>query len=76
MQKTAHDLLAKELSELRRQFGPEAEAKALKALALAVRWVRDYGHGSVTLNAIDHRFNSKLNINMLIDSESVSYQNY
>jgi len=52
--------LRNELALLEQKCGQKAKSVACQNLAVVARWVRESGHGSITLNAIDHIFSEKI----------------
>jgi hypothetical protein len=55
--------LTLELDRIRREHGPEIEARASSVLAGVAEWVRTEGHGEVTVSAVSHMLASKFRVN-------------
>ena len=54
------DKLKTEISRLGEQCGPKAERRVCQILTEVVKWVREAGHGSITLHAVDHFLGEKI----------------
>ena len=58
-----------EMNMLRQQFGWEAEARLYLVMAAVAKWVRDAGHGNVTLSAVNHILGQKIRIETIITAK-------
>ena len=68
----ARELLIIELGRLAGEFGPTAEVRALIVLAEVIRWLRQHGHGDITLSAQNHLFGKKFRSNTVISVEGIT----
>jgi hypothetical protein len=48
------------------RYGQEASAQALRAFAQVLGWLDEWGHGSVTLSAVEHRLGMRLEWRTLV----------
>ena len=58
--------LKNEITLLERECGLKAKLMAYRNLVAVVRWVRESGHGSITLNAVDHFLGDKIRTETVI----------
>ena len=61
--------LEAELEALRKECGEKAEIRACLVLVEVVRWVRQAGHGKLTLSALDHLVGYKVRVDSVITVE-------
>ena len=58
--------LKNEIALLEQEWGLKAKLRAYQNLASVVRWVRESGHGSITLNAVGHLLGEKIRTETVI----------
>lgn len=61
--------LERTLADYHAEFGPESSEQILRAFTQVVNWLQQQGYGSITLNAINHRLETKITIRTTITSE-------
>ena len=62
----AEAILREEIKSLEREFGAKAKLRLCRNLTAVVRWVRESGHGNVTLSAVDHLLGPKIRTETII----------
>lgn len=58
--------LKNEISKLRNLYGPKVEQRTYQILTEVVKWVRESGHGSITMHAVDHILGEKIRTETII----------
>jgi hypothetical protein len=75
---TSREVFEFELSALEQKVGSNAKVRAYQVLAETVRWLRQCGHGNVTLSAVNNLFGEKIRTETIINvdrSETVNNMN-
>ncbi|MCX5814503.1 MAG: hypothetical protein NT178_18465 [Proteobacteria bacterium] len=57
------EILEQEMERLRSEVGADAEARTYLLFADIVQWLRLFGHGEVTLSAVENKFGLKYRTN-------------
>jgi len=73
---TSREVFEFEVSALEQKVGSNAKVRTYQVLAEAVRWLRQCGHGNVTLSAVNNLFGEKIRTETIINvdrSESIDH---
>jgi hypothetical protein len=57
------EIFDQEMVRFRSEVGADTEACTYLLFADVVQWLRVFGHGEVTLSAVNHRFGAKYRMN-------------
>jgi hypothetical protein len=58
--------LKNEITKLKQECGPKAQTRTCQVLAEVVKWLRENGHGNVTLSAVNHLLGEKIKTETVI----------
>lgn len=64
---TSREIFESEVSALEQEVGPNSKVRTYQVLAEAVRWLRQCGHGNVTLSAVNNLFGEKIRTETIIN---------
>lgn len=59
-EQSAYRIFEREFEALKKEKGLESATRALLVFSKALCWLRQWGHGNLTLSAVDHLFGLKL----------------
>ena len=62
----AFKIFDQEIEALKEKTGEEAAARALLVFSEATHWLREWGHGDLTISAVNHIFGLKIRANTVI----------
>ena len=64
------DTFQRQIVELERRFGLETKLRTYRVLTEVVRWLRESGHGDITLRAADHLLEQEIRAETTITSDA------
>ena len=67
---TAKEMFECEVSALEEQAGSKAKTRTYQVLSEVVRWLRQSGHGNVTLSAVNNYLGAKIRTETIISVDS------
>jgi hypothetical protein len=63
---TSREIFEFEVSALEQEIGSSAKMRTYRVLAEVVRWLRQSGHGNVTLSAVNNLLGEKIRTETII----------
>lgn len=57
-----------QMQRLERLKGRESRDQCLLVFAIILRWLNEHGHGKIELNAIDHKFSTKIHSHTILSA--------
>jgi hypothetical protein len=66
---TSREIFEFEIAALEQEIGKSAESRTYRVLAEVVRWLRQSGHGNVTLSAVNNLLGTKIRTETIIGIE-------
>ena len=66
---TSRDIFEFEIAALEQEIGQSAKSRTYRVLAEVVRWLRQSGHGNVTLSAVNNLLGTKIRTETIIGIE-------
>jgi len=66
---TSKEIFEFEVSALEQEVGVSAKVRTYQVFAEVVRWLRQCGHGNVTLSAVNNLFGDKIRTETIINVE-------
>jgi len=63
---TVEDTFQTQIAELEKRFGPKTRLRTYQVLTEVVKWLRESGHGNITLSAVNHLLGQKIRAETII----------
>lgn len=73
---TSREIFEFEVSALEQEVGVSAKVRTYRVLAEVVRWLRQCGHGNVTLSAVNNLFGEKIRTETIISVDRNEVMNH
>ena len=67
---TIENTFQRQIAELEKRFGRRTKVRTYQVMTEVVRWLRESGHGNITLSAVDHIPGQKIRAETIITTDA------